>query len=128
MSDLGQRIRSWDDLLALRDQEVHVVGAGSVEGAHLLLFFIDHGFTKLVGHDFSEASEFARAFSRVHVGWPKTERQQMLDRIRAGVDLRYRDRYLEGIDRAEAIAVTQGWYLYPSNQGLLDSADLRQRF
>jgi UDP-N-acetylmuramoylalanine--D-glutamate ligase len=128
VSDLGQRIRTWDDLLAVRDQEVHVVGAGSVEGAHLLLFFLDHGFSNLVGHDFSETGQFARAFNRVHVGWPREERQRMLDRIRAGVDLRYRDRYLEGIEGADAIAVTQGWYLYPSNQRLLDSPDLQRRF
>jgi UDP-N-acetylmuramoylalanine--D-glutamate ligase len=128
VSDLGQRIRTWDDLFALRNQEVHVVGAGSVEGAHLLLFFLDHGFTNLVGHDFSEPDQFARSFNRVHVGWPREERQQMLDRLRARADLHYRDRYLEGIEAADAIAVTQGWYLYPSNQRLLDSADLQRRF
>ena len=128
MSDLGRRISTWDDLFALRDEPVHVVGAGSVEGAHLLLFFLDHGFTNLVGHDFSEPGEFARAFNRVHVGWPKPERQAMLDRLRAGVDLRYRDRYLEGVEGADAIAVTQGWYLYPSNQRLADSPDLHERF
>jgi UDP-N-acetylmuramoylalanine--D-glutamate ligase len=128
MSDLGQRIQTWQDLFALRDLEVHVVGAGSVEGAHLLLFFLDHGFTNLVGHDFSEPGQFARAFNRVHVGWPKEQRQQMLDRLRARVDLRHRDRYLEGIQAAGAIAVTQGWYLYPSNQALADSTDLQQRF
>jgi UDP-N-acetylmuramoylalanine--D-glutamate ligase len=128
MSDLGQHIRTWDDLFALRDREVHVVGAGSVEGAHLLLFFLDHGFTNLVGHDFSEPGQFARAFHRVHVGWPKEERQAMLDRLRAAIDLRYRDRYLEGIEGADAIAVTQGWYLYPSNRRLMDSTDLQARF
>jgi UDP-N-acetylmuramoylalanine-D-glutamate ligase len=128
VGDLGQRIQTWDDLYAMRDREVHVVGAGSVEGAHLLLFFLDHGFTNLVGHDFADPSQFARAFSRVHVGWPREERQAMLGRLVAGVDLRYRDRYLVGIEAADAIAVTQGWYLYSSNQRLLDSAELQQRF
>ena len=128
MSDLGQRIASWSDLYALRDQAIHVVGAGSVEGAHLLLFFLEHGFTRLVGHDFAEADQFARAFNRVHVGWLREERQQMLDRLRDGVELRYRDRYLDGIDEADAIAVTQGWYLYPNNQRLLDSPSLQERF
>lgn len=128
MNDLGHRIESWNDLLGLRDRAVHVVGAGSVEGAHLLLFFLDHGFTKLVGHDFAEQKEFARAFSRVHVGWPRDQRQLMLDRLRDGVDMRYRDRYLEGIEAADAIGVTQGWYLYPSNQVLLDSIELQERF
>jgi UDP-N-acetylmuramoylalanine--D-glutamate ligase len=128
MGDLGQRLRSWEDLFALRDRELHVVGAGSVEGAHLLLFFLDHGFTRLVGHDFSDPTAFARSFNRVHVGWPREERQAMLDRIRAGIDLRYRDRYLEAIEDADAIAVTQGWYLYPSNRRLVDSPDLQQRF
>ncbi len=128
MSDLGRRIEGLDDLLALRDRAVHVVGAGSVEGAHLLLFFLDHGFINLVGHDFSEAQEFDRSFKRVHVGWTKDEREAMLRRLREGVELRFRERYLEGIEAADAIAVTQGWYLYPSNQRLADSPDLHERF
>jgi UDP-N-acetylmuramoylalanine--D-glutamate ligase len=128
VSDLGQRIQSWSDLYALRDRAVHVVGAGSVEGAHLLLFFLEHGFTRLVGHDFADADQFDRVFNRVHVGWPREERQRMLQRLRVGVDLRYRDRYLDGVEEADAIAVTQGWYLYPNNQRLLDSPSLRERF
>jgi hypothetical protein len=126
--DLGQRIGSLEDLLALREEEVHVVGAGSVEGAHLLLFFLDRGFTRLVGHDFAEEAEFDRSFKRVHVGWPREEREAMLGRLRTRVDLRFRDRYLEGVEGARAIGVTQGWYLYDSNQRLADSPGLRERF
>jgi UDP-N-acetylmuramoylalanine--D-glutamate ligase len=125
---LGQQINTWTDLFALRDQSVHVVGAGSVEGAHLLLFLMDHGFKRLVGHDFADAAKFGRAFKRVHVGWPAAQREEMLQRLRAGADLRYRDRYLEGIEDANAIAVTQGWYLYPANQQLIDSSELQTRF
>jgi UDP-N-acetylmuramoylalanine--D-glutamate ligase len=128
MKDLGQRIQGLGDLLALRDRPVHVVGAGSVEGAHLLLFFLDHGFTNLVGHDFSEPEGFDRAFKRVHVGWGKGEREAMLRRLREGVELRFRDRYLDGIEGADAIAVTQGWYLYPSNRRLVDAPELQERF
>jgi UDP-N-acetylmuramoylalanine--D-glutamate ligase len=105
-----------------------VVGAGSVEGAHLLLFLLDHGFTDLVGHDFASAEEFERAFNRVHVGWPRNEREAMLKRITKSVELRYRDRYLEGIEDAPAIAVTQGWYLYQPNRRLVESAKLQARF
>ena len=53
--NLGDSIDSWEALFALREREIHVVGAGSVEGAHLLLFLLDHGFTRLVGHDFNTA-------------------------------------------------------------------------
>jgi UDP-N-acetylmuramoylalanine--D-glutamate ligase len=51
----------------------------------------------------------------------------MLRRLR-GIDLRFRDRYLGGIESADAIAVTQGWYLYPSNQPLADTPHLQERF
>jgi UDP-N-acetylmuramoylalanine--D-glutamate ligase len=114
--------------VALKQGSVHVVGAGSVEGAHLLLFLLDHGFTDLVGHDFAASADFDRAFKRVHVGWPREERAAMLARLRASVDLRFQDRYLEGIDQAGAIAVTQGWYLYESNRRLLQSEALQSRF
>ena len=123
---LGERIRTWADLLALRDQAVHVVGAGAVEGAHLCLFFIDHGFTRLVGHDFASPAEFDRSFSRFHVAWPKAEREAMLARVKAGVELRLGEHYLEGIDSAAAIAVGPGWDLYPANRPLHAPA-LRER-
>jgi UDP-N-acetylmuramoylalanine--D-glutamate ligase len=128
VADLGRRIQSLGDLLQFRDRPVHVVGAGSVEGAHLLLFLLDHGFSRLVGHDFSEEQGFDRAFKRFHVGWPAEEREAMLRRLREGVVLRFRDHYLEGVELAEAIGVTQGWYLYDSNHRLADSPDLRERF
>ena len=107
---------------------MHVVGAASVEGAHLLLFLLDHDFTDVTGHDFAADAEFDRVFSRVHVGWPQEERAAMLGRIRGAVDLRFRDRYLDGIEAAAAIAVTQGWYLYDRNQRLADSPELQARF
>ncbi|MEA2646649.1 MAG: UDP-N-acetylmuramoylalanine--D-glutamate ligase [Chloroflexota bacterium] len=125
---LGQDIAGWDDLFALRDQPVHVVGAGSVEGAHLLMFLLDNGFTRLVGHDFSTPEDFPRTFRRIHVGWPLAERRAMLERVQREVELRYRDRYLEGIEAARAIAVTQAWYLYEANRPLLESDDLQARF
>lgn len=126
--NLGDTIASWDDLYRLRDSEVHVVGAGSVEGAHLLLFLADHGFTRLVGHDFSTAETFPRAFTRVHVGWPMEARRKMLERVLASVDMRYRDRYLDGVAGAAAIAVTQGWYLYDNNRPLAHSRELQSKF
>ncbi len=107
---------------------MHVVGAGSVEGAHLLLFLLDHGFTDITAHDFVAEADFGRAFNRVHVGWPKDERAAMLERVRTSVDLRYRDRYLGGIEGAAAIAVTQGWYLYDHNSKLAESAEMQSRF
>jgi UDP-N-acetylmuramoylalanine--D-glutamate ligase len=126
--NLGDEIASWADLDRLRDAEVHVVGAGSVEGAHMLLFLAARGFTRLVGHDFSSAETFPRAFRRVHVGWPMVERNELLERLLAAVEMRYRDRYLADVGEADAIGVTQGWYLYDSNRLLLETPDLQPRF
>ena len=126
--NLGDRISSWADLFDLRDHVVHVVGAGSVEGAHLLLFLADHGFTHLVGHDFSTPEEFPRAFKRVHVGWPMADRSRMLERLQGTVEMHYRDQYLQDIETADAIGVTQGWYLYENNALLSQRADLQEKF
>ena len=126
--NLGDSIDSWEALDRLRDVEVHVVGAGSVEGAHLLLFLAERGFSRLVGHDFSTPETFPRAFTRVHVGWSMEERKAMLARLLGAVEMRYRDRYLEGIEAADAIAVTQGWYLYDNNRPLQESPALQERF
>jgi UDP-N-acetylmuramoylalanine--D-glutamate ligase len=127
-TNLGDRIASWEDLHGLREREIHVVGAGSVEGAHLLLFLASHGFEHLVGHDFSTPDAFPRAFKRVHVGWPMAERERMLAALLGAVKMRYRDEYLAGIEGADAIGVTQGWYLYDSNRRLAQSLALQQRF
>ena len=126
--NLGDRIDSWDDLFALREARVHVVGAGSVEGAHLLLFLADHGFKNLVGHDFATPADFPRAFKRVHVGWPMADRERMLARLLEVVDMHYRDEYLGDIEGADAIGVTQGWYLYDSNAPLAARPDLQEKF
>jgi len=126
--NVGDRLNSWADLFALRGSSVHVVGAGSVEGAHLLLFLAEHGFTRLVGHDFSTPEEFPRAFKRVHVGWPMADRTRMLERLQDTVEMRYRDQYLQDIETADAIGVTQGWYLYETNALLSRRSDLQEKF
>lgn len=92
-----------------------------MEGAHLALFFADHGFGRVVGHDFARPEEFDRSFKRFHVAWPAAEREAILARVRASVELRLGDRYLEGIEGAGAVAVGPGWDLYPANAVLHDS-------
>ena len=56
------------------------------------------------------------------------DRERMLARLLAAVDMHYRDDYLRDIDDADAIGVTQGWYLYDSNRVLSEREDLREKF
>jgi UDP-N-acetylmuramoylalanine--D-glutamate ligase len=83
-------------------------------------FLLGRGITTITAHDLATTPEqFAGTFRRTHQWLDPTEREVALARLRASsVDLRYRDRYLEGIERADLIVVPQSWFRYPENAPL----------
>lgn len=112
-----------EDLERLRDAEVHVVGLAGTEGAAIARFLASRGFSRVHAHDIARGAELERAFSQVHVGLPRPEREALWREL-VGLDI---DRhtgpdYLAGIEHADAIFASQGWYLYPANRPALDRA------
>jgi UDP-N-acetylmuramoylalanine--D-glutamate ligase len=99
---------------------VHVIGPSGTEGSAVIDYLLRRGGSTITAHDLSRGrEEFAEAFRRTHQWLPPEEREAALERLRdSPVTIRYRDRYLEGIDRATLIVVPQSWFRHPENEPL----------
>ena len=117
---------TWADLHSLAGRNVHVVGLANTEGAAMVGFLFAEGVRRLTVHDFQPPQAVEAAFRRFHVGMARDERDAAWAEL-AGlpVERRFGDRYLEGIEAAEAVFAGQAWYLYPPNYPRL--ADVRGR-
>lgn len=102
---------------SLRDARVHVAGLAGTECSAFLRALAVHGVTGAIVHDLSpDRDALARTFAVTHVALPSEERAALLDQLLAGAgELRLGARYLEGIDDADALFVSQAWDLYPQN-------------
>lgn len=102
---------------SLRGRRLHVAGLAATECTAFLRALSAHGVTGAVVHDLSPDREsLARQFHVTHVALPPDERAALLERLldEAG-ELRLGPRYLEGIDEADVLFVSQAWDLYPAN-------------
>ena len=108
---------------SLEGAQVHVVGLAGTEGAAITRFLAARGVRNLVAHDLAEGEALKQGFMRFHVGMPKIDRLAMWEGIE-GLDITIRggEDYLHGIDQADVIFASQGWYLYPRNRPTLDHA------
>lgn len=102
---------------SLRGARIHVAGLAGTECSAFLRALSRHGVTGAIVHDLSPDREaLARTFSTTHVALPPDEREALLVQLLAEVeDLRLGDRYLEGIEEADVLFVSQAWDLYPRN-------------
>jgi UDP-N-acetylmuramoylalanine--D-glutamate ligase len=117
---------TWDELRRLASRNVHVVGLASTEGAAMVRFLYAEGVRRLTAHDFQSESEVETAFLRMHVGLPRPEREALWREIASlPIERQFGERYLDGIETADAVFVSQAWYLYPPNLPRL--ADLRRQ-
>ncbi|MFB0546436.1 MAG: hypothetical protein ACETWB_05950 [Anaerolineae bacterium] len=113
----------WKTLEALKDKNVHIVGLSSVEGSAVAAFLVEHGFTAITAHDFKGPQEFERSYKRIHVGLTRRQRDEAFERLRnMPIVVHYQDTYLEDIREADAIFVTQAWFLYEPNYPRLQEA------
>ncbi len=100
----------------LRGRRVHVVGLSGTDGAAVVQFLLDHGVTSITAHDLQTREEFPAAFRRYHA-WmdPAAQETAIRQVLAAPIEIRFRDRYLEDIGRAEVIYVSQAWFRHPEN-------------
>ncbi|MBU1090164.1 hypothetical protein KKF38_05245 [Patescibacteria group bacterium] len=99
-------------------KNVHVVGVSGAEGAAVALFLkkLKVNFT---AHDFSEKSKFERHFKTNHFGYPAAKREKMLKGLlRPTGQIHFKNSYLESIESADLVFVSQNWEAYLPNQKL----------
>ena len=108
----------------LRGKRVHVVGLSGTEGAAVVEFLLDRGVTSITAHDLQTPKVFPEAFRRYHVWMDPAAQEAAVHRLlTAPIQVRFRDRYLEGIDQAEVIYAGQAWFRHPENQPVARARD-----
>jgi UDP-N-acetylmuramoylalanine--D-glutamate ligase len=119
-------MRPWAELLK---QNIHVVGLAGTEGTAVVDFLLRHGAQRITAHDLCAPEQFASEFARTHVWIPAKDQAAAILRLTSPpVQVRYRDRYLEGIETAEIIFVSQAWFRHPENAPLCALRDQGRRF
>lgn len=100
-------------------KNIQIVGAAGTEGSTVALFLADQGIKNVILHDFSAKEDFKHNFINSRDYWQKKEAEETYQKlIKTGYKINYKEDYLEGIEKADLIFVSQGWFRYPANQKL----------
>jgi UDP-N-acetylmuramoylalanine--D-glutamate ligase len=112
-----------EELLALREQPVHVVGGASAEGIAVLRLLLKLGFTDVTVHDMKERAELRKAFRTTHGAFTRAEQDELWESLRPVLDQgRFGADYLDGIGSAALVVLGQGWYLDADNRARLGAS------
>jgi len=107
----------------LRNKNIHIVGLSGTEGAQIAKFLHAKGFKNLTVHDFCEEKDFRENFLMFHGALPIEDRKKYFKEIDdLPIKKCFKENYLNGIEKADLIFVSQGWYLYPFNKPKLFNA------
>lgn len=110
----------------LRQKKVHLVGLSSAEISAVAEFLCAQGVKHLVAHDIADGVAFKQSFRRAHQGLTRTQQVAALKKIEAlPIDKRFGKKYLQGIEEAQVIFPTQGWFLYPESKDKLGELQSR---
>ena len=113
-----------DVMERLRGKRVHVVGLSGTEGTAVVQFLLDRGVISITAHDLQSRETFPAAFRRYHAWMDPAAQEAAIDRLlTAPIQVRFRDRYLEGLDQAEVIYAGQAWFRHPENQPVARARD-----
>ncbi|MGH2435989.1 MAG: UDP-N-acetylmuramoyl-L-alanine--D-glutamate ligase [bacterium] len=100
----------------LRGKNIHIVGFAGTEGGAVVDFLAGRGITTVTSHEMHSPDEFAAAFDRTHQWLGADQRAGAAQRVLSyPITYRWKDRYLEGIERADVIFVPQSWFRYTHN-------------
>lgn len=104
----------------LRQKKVHLVGLSSAEISAVAEFLHAQGVKHLVAHDIKEGVEFKQSFRRSHQGLTRAQQISALKKIETlPIERRLGRKYLQGVEEAQVIFPTQGWFLYPESKDKL---------
>lgn len=104
----------------LRQKKVHLVGLSSAEISAVAEFLHSQGVKQLVAHDLNDGVEFKQSFRRSHQGLTRAQQVAALKKIEAlPIEKRFGRKYLQGIEQAQVVFPTQGWFLYPESKDKL---------
>lgn len=102
-------------------KNIHIVGITGNEGSAILDYISPKNPHSITGHDFVERIDIEKSFKTWHKGISETEKEKLWQNFRQEIpkiSLKTKDQYLEGIEKADIIFVSQSWRLYKENQPL----------
>ncbi len=110
-----------EQLEKYKNKNIHIVGIGSAEGSAIAEFLVAHGISSITGHDFSSKGDFKKSFGSTHLSLKPQEREVALNHLlNLPIKMNFKDHYLEGVQEADIIFVSQVWFKYPQNMPILE--------
>ncbi|MCK5475104.1 MAG: UDP-N-acetylmuramoyl-L-alanine--D-glutamate ligase [Candidatus Pacebacteria bacterium] len=105
-----------------KNKNIHIVGIGGAEGSAIAEFLVSQGVSSVTGHDFSSKADFKKTFYNTHLSLKPKEREGALDHLLdLPIRMNFKGHYLEGIDQADMVFVSQVWFKYPQNMPILEN-------
>lgn len=100
----------------LKKKNIHVLGVSGAEGSAVLEFLADNKIKNITAHDFCEEDKFKESFFDFHDKLSKKEKEDLFEKIKnLKIKFNFKDTYLDQIEKADLIFVTQSWFRYPQN-------------
>ena len=108
------------NLKNLKNKNIHIVGIAGAEGSAVAEFLAANNVSSITGHDFSLRKDFKKAFYNTHLSLKPNEREKALDHLlNLPIKINFKDHYLEGVENADVVFVSQVWFKYPQNLPIL---------
>ncbi len=108
------------NLKNLKNKNIHIVGIAGAEGSAVAEFLVGNGISSITGHDFSLRKDFKKAFYNTHLSLKPDEREKALEHLlNLPIKINFKDHYLEGVEKADIVFVSQVWFKYPQNLPVL---------
>jgi len=110
------------NLKNLKNKNIHIVGIGGAEGSAIAEFLVGNKTSSITGHDFSLRKDFREAFYNTHLSLTLEEREKALNHLlNLPIRINFKDHYLEEIENADLVFVSQVWFKYPQNMPMLQN-------
>ncbi|MBF0275209.1 MAG: UDP-N-acetylmuramoyl-L-alanine--D-glutamate ligase [Nitrospinae bacterium] len=98
------------------NKNIHIAGFSSAEGSAILEFLIMSGFKNLTLHDSQSEENLFTSFQETHKELGTDELKTKYEKLKnLPYKTYFQENYLEGIENADLIFVSQAWYKYSSN-------------
>ena len=111
-----------EQLKQYKNKNIHIVGIGGAEGSAIAEFLVANGISSITGHDFSSKADFKKSFNNTHLSLNPKKREEALDHLlNLPIRINFKDHYLEDIEEADIVFVSQVWFKYPQNMPVLEN-------
>ena len=105
-----------------KNKNIHIIGIGGAEGSAIAEFLVSQGISSITGHDFSSKADFKKAFNNTHLSLkPEKREEALIHLLNLPIRMNFKGHYLEGIDQADMVFVSQVWFKYPQNMPILEN-------